>query len=181
MSRAPCSPISVMRSRCERPLAVRSTTSPGSSARRLGRQRELGALAGGPGLEQPHLGDLGGLLGIEHERQIGERHATAAAGEAARFLHGCGVVAAGGDVGDLGGDGQVRLLRAGEGGERSLGAGLDQVVGGEVRGRIGGAAVGEDDLAVALARVEEEGELQRLEVSRADSTRSTSEAAEARR
>ena len=76
-----------------RPLAVRRTASPGSSARRLGGRAKLGALAGGPGLEQPHLGDLGGLLGVEHQRQVGERHAAAAAGEAARLLHGGRVVA----------------------------------------------------------------------------------------
>ena len=52
------------------------------------RQRELRALARGPGFEQPDLGDLGGLLGLERERKIGERDAAAAAGEAARFLHG---------------------------------------------------------------------------------------------
>ena len=52
------------------------------------RQRERGALAGGPGLEQPDLGDLGGLLGLERERKIGQGNAAAAAGEAARFLHG---------------------------------------------------------------------------------------------
>ena len=63
----------------------------------------------------------------------------------------------------LGGGGKVGLLRAGEGGEGGVGAGLDQVVGGECGDGLGGAAVGEDDLAAALAGVEEEGELQGLE------------------
>jgi hypothetical protein len=44
---------------------VKSTTSPGLQGEAARRQSELGALARGPGFEQPHLGDLGSLLGIE--------------------------------------------------------------------------------------------------------------------
>ena len=93
------------------------------------RQREGGALARGPGLEQPDLGHPRGLLGLQHERQIGDGDAAAAAGEAARFLDGRRIVAGGGDVGELGGGRQVGLLRAGERGERVAGALLDQSVG----------------------------------------------------
>src|SRR6185312_8991161 len=64
-----------------------------------GRQRELGALARGPGFEQPDLGDFGGLLGVECERKVGKGDAAAVAGEAARFLDGRGIVTAGGDEG----------------------------------------------------------------------------------
>ena len=127
------------------------------------RQGELRPLAGGPGLEQPHLGDPGRLFGIEHQRQVCEGDAAAAAGEAARLLHRGRIVAAGGDEGDLCGGGQIRLLRPCEGGQRDLGAGLHEVVGRELRGRLGRAAVGEDDPCAALAGVEEEGEFQRLQ------------------
>ena len=162
-SRAPCSPISVMRSSRERPSAEKETTSPGSSARRRRRQGEGGALARGPGLEQPDLGHLRGLLGLEHQRQVGDGDAAAVAGEAARLLDGGGIAAGGGDEGELGRGGEVRLLRAGERGERRAGAALDQGVGVELGDGGLGAAVGEDDAALALARVDEEGKLQRLQ------------------
>ncbi len=118
MSRAPCSPISVMRSRRVRPSTAKRDDVAGLEREAARRQRELRALARGPGLEQPDLGDRGGLLGLQHERQIGDGDAAAAAGEAARFLDGGRIVAGGGDEGELGGGRQVGLLRAGEGGER---------------------------------------------------------------
>ncbi len=93
------------------------------------RQREGGALARGPGLEQPDLGHLRGLLGLEHQRQIGDGDAPAVAGETARLLHRGGIAAGRGDEGELGRGGEVRLLRAGERGERRAGTALDQVVG----------------------------------------------------
>ena len=132
----------------------------GEAARR---QRELRALARGPGLEQPGLDGAGGVLGLQYEWKIGGGDAAAAAGEAAGFLDGGRIGAGGGDVGELGGGRQVGLLRARQGGERLVGALLDEGVVVE-RGDAGaGAAVREDDGAVALARVEEEGEFERLQ------------------
>jgi hypothetical protein len=138
MSRAPCSPISVMRSRRERPSR-------------------------GPGLEQPHLGHLRDLLGLQHQRQLGDGDAAAVAGETARLLDGSGIAAGGRDEGELGGGGKVGLLGAGEGGERRTRAALDKGVGGQLGDGELRAAVGEDDASLALARVEEEGKLQRLQ------------------
>ena len=126
-------------------------------------QGETRTLARGPGLEQPHLRNACRLLRLEHERQIGNGDAAALAGEAARFLDGRGIAAGSRNVGELGGGGQVRLLRARQCGERVARAGLDEVVGrklddGELR-----AAMVEDDAAAALARIDEEAELQRLQ------------------
>ena len=135
----------------------------GLQCQAAGRQGELRTLARGPGLEQPYLGDLGGLLGIERQGEVGERHAAAAAGETARLFHCCRIVAAGGDVGDLGGGRQIGLLCARQRRERRVRARLDKVVGRDLGSRLGGAAVGEDNAAAALARVEEEGELERLD------------------
>src|SRR5262249_50063394 len=95
--------------------------------------------------------------------QVGGGDAAAAAGEAAGFLDGGRIGAGGGDVGELGRGRQVGLLRARQGGERLLGALLDQggvIEGGEAGA---GAAVRGDDGAVAVARGEEEGEFERLQ------------------
>jgi hypothetical protein len=127
------------------------------------RQGELRALARRPGFEQPGLDGAGGVLGLQNEREIGGGDATAAAGEAACFLDGGGIDARGGDVGELGGGRQIGLLCAREGGERLVGALLDEGIDVERGGAGTGAAVREDDGAIALAGVEEEGELERLQ------------------
>ena len=128
-----------------------------------GGKREGGALARGPGLEQPHLGHLRDLLGLQHQRQLGDGDAAAVAGETARLLDGSGIAAGRRDEGELGRGGKVRLLGAGERGERGAGAALDKGVGGQLGDGELRAAVGEDDAALALARVDEEGKLQRLQ------------------
>jgi hypothetical protein len=56
------------------------------------RQAEGSALTRGPGFEQPNIRYLRGLLGIEDERQIGKRNASAAARETPRLLDRGGVV-----------------------------------------------------------------------------------------
>src|SRR5581483_3690421 len=87
----------------------------------------------------------------------------AAAGEAPGLLYRGGIVAGRRDVGELGGHRQVGLLRTRERCQRIGWPALDETIGGEpdYRGLL--AAVGEYDAALALARIDEEGELERLQ------------------
>ena len=121
-SRAPCSPISVTRSRARAAVDGKRDGIAGLQSEAARRQCEGGALARGPGLEQPDLGHAGGLLGLQDEREIGDGNAPAVADEPARFLRRpADSSPAAAIYGELGGGRQVRLLGAGERGEALAG------------------------------------------------------------
>ena len=136
------------------------------------RQCERGALARGPGLEQPNLGHTSGLLGLQDEREIGHGSAPAVADEPARFLRCRRVARCGSDIRELGGGRQVRLLGAGERGQALAGPALNQQIGRQLGSGQLRTAMLEDDTAPALARVDEERQLEGLQRLPRESTRS---------
>jgi hypothetical protein len=157
-SRVPCSPMSVMRSRRERPLVRETRHRPGSSARRLGGSANWARSRAAQDSNSQVSTVRAACSGLQHQRQVGGGDAAAAAGQTACFLDGCGVGAGGRDVGELGGGRQVGLLRARQGGERLTGTLLDEDVVVEGGDAGAGAAMREDDRGVAFARIQEEGQ-----------------------
>ena len=136
--------------------------SPGSTARRLGGS-EKAARSRAAQVSKSHASAIwDAWLASITSGKFGERHAAAGADETAGLGDGLAIFGFGRGVADARGGRQIGFLSAGKRYEIGVGLALDERVVRQFSDDIVLAAMAEGDLAAALDRVEEAGQLKRL-------------------